>query len=60
MSTATPSSSLGATLVLFLIAALFVGGAALGFVLGGLGGMTLWFVLMTFVILGLMVVVARP
>lgn len=60
MSTANPTSNLGATLFLFLIAAAFIGGAALGFVLGGIAGMTLWFVVMTFLILGLMVLVSRP
>ncbi|TKD17886.1 hypothetical protein FBT96_12100 [Rhodobacter capsulatus] len=58
MSTAQPTSNTGATLFLFLIAALFLGGAAAGFVLAGLGGVILWFVLMSFVMLGLLVVLS--
>ncbi|WP_444452071.1 hypothetical protein ACTTAI_13545 [Rhodobacter capsulatus] len=58
MSTANPTSNVGATLFLFLIAVLFIGGAALGFVLGGLGGVILWFVLMSFLMLGMLVVIS--
>jgi len=60
MSTADQSTGLGSTLLMFLIAALFVGGAVAGFVLGGIGGMTMWFVGMTFLILALMVLVSVP
>ncbi|PYF09541.1 hypothetical protein C8J30_108117 [Rhodobacter viridis] len=58
MSTANPTSNVGATLLMFLIAALFIGGAAAGFVLGGLGGVILWFVVMTFLMLGMLVVIS--
>ncbi|ADE84989.1 hypothetical protein [Rhodobacter capsulatus] len=58
MSTATPTSPVGATLFLFLAAALFIAGAVAGFVLGGLGGVILWFVLMSFVMLGMLVVIS--
>lgn len=54
--TATHASNSKGDLLMFLVAAILVGGAVVGLVLGGLGGMIWWFVGLTFFALAFMVV----
>lgn len=54
--TATHASNTKGDLLMFLVAAILVGGAVVGLLLGGLGGMIWWFVALTFFALAFMVV----
>lgn len=60
MTASHTASDNGGALIMYAIAALIVVGAVAGLVLGGMGGMLWWFVALTFVALGLMVVVSIP
>ncbi|SOC04824.1 hypothetical protein [Rhodobacter maris] len=55
---ATETSSVKGTLVMYLVALIIIGGAVAGFLMGGIGMMTLWFVGLTFFMLALMVVMS--
>ncbi|MFD2174895.1 hypothetical protein [Rhodobacter lacus] len=55
---ATQTSSVKGTLFMYLVALIIVGGAVAGFLLGGIGMMTIWFVGLTFFMLALMVVMS--
>lgn len=54
--TASQTANTKGDLLMFLVAAILVGGAVVGFVLGGLGGMIWWFVGLTFFALAFMVI----
>ncbi|MBZ4021968.1 hypothetical protein CKO11_05785 [Rhodobacter sp. TJ_12] len=58
MSTAQSTSGKGGALVMYLVALIIIGGAVAGFMLGGVFLMTVWFVILTFLMLGLMVLMS--